>query len=124
MSHSLAPTCIESQAFKVLAQAMANFPTNDSNSHPLFPGIQEQYHREKGGEMFSTMVTVADRLIDEVLDGVTQDNSTPLTRALARTAEATAGASGSHEQAESRGSLSQREFSSPCDRFRPIHQRP
>ena len=43
---------------------------------PVLPGIQEQYYKENGGEMFSTMVAVAEGLIDEVLEGVTQDTIT------------------------------------------------
>ena len=76
MSDCLAPTCFEKQALKVLIKTTAVSPTYATKNLSLFPGLQEQYHRVNSGEMFSTLVTVAKRLIVKFFESVTQDNTT------------------------------------------------
>ena len=70
------PMCFESHAFQVLAKAMADLPKYATNSLRRFPSLHDYYKKENGGEIFRTMTTVADELINEVLKNFT--NKTPM----------------------------------------------
>ena len=65
----------ELSTFTLLQYEMTDFPTYTRISFTASPQIKKHYHKVDGGEMFGTMVAMAERLIEKILEGATVDKT-------------------------------------------------